>query len=509
MTATESMYNDFDEQTLQFNKNIALKSQKSVSFQNLERNFFQERFQYATIVVDFLLLNTILAFWINFSILNITINTNILYWIVAFVGIANFSWFGIALFNDIYKWYEVIRPAKKVKTLLYVVSIYFAVLTSIYYYVFFPILNANFLLPVFVCFLMASTFAHLFFRKYYKRKMPTFQYIVVGGKESNIHYLSEIFTNSYGGKSNCVGWFGKDPFDSVRWLGRYSEIKRFIKHNSFDKLYYIYSDLAKSELKNIMELCQSRSIDFEIIPRDIDLLTAGTTTVIHDDTLAVITPKKEPLQRLRNKLVKRAFDIAFSIFVILLVFPWLFPIIATLIKLESKGPVFFLQKRTGYWNKPFNFIKFRSMAVNTDSDTKQATRGDMRVTKFGAFLRKSSLDEIPQFFNVLMGDMSVVGPRPHMLKHTEEYSELIETYMVRHKVKPGITGWAQINGYRGPTETLDKMENRVKYDVHYMKNWTLIMDIRCVIMTVVNMVRGEKMRFKIVLNEYISNLTKT
>ncbi|MEM1120361.1 MAG: exopolysaccharide biosynthesis polyprenyl glycosylphosphotransferase [Bacteroidota bacterium] len=492
MLATKSIYKNIDEESLQFPKTIKLNQEKAVSFENLERNFFQERFQYATIFVDFLLLNLALAFWIGYTDLEITTNTTIFYWTLAFVVIANLTWFGIALFNDIYKWYEVIRPVKKVKTLLYVVSIFFAILTSLYYYLFYPVLNVNFLLPVFASFLVTSTLAHLFFRKYYKRKMPTFQYIVVGGKASNLRYLKEIFDGSYGGKSNCVGWFGNHPFELAKWLGGYSELKQFIKHNSFDKLFYIYSDLAKSEVRSIMKLCESRSIDFEIVPREIDILTEGTTAVVHDDKLAVIAPKKEPLQRLRNKLIKRAFDIVFSSLVILLIFPWLFPIIALIIKLESKGPVFFLQERTGYWNKPFNFIKFRSMAVNKDSDVKQATRNDMRVTRFGAFLRKSSLDELPQFFNVLRGDMSVVGPRPHMLKHTEEYSELIETYMVRHKVKPGITGWAQINGYRGPTETLDKMENRVKYDVHYMKTWTIIMDIRCVIMTVVNMIRGEK-----------------
>jgi len=240
-----------------------------------------------------------------------------------------------------------------------------------------------------------------------------------------------------------------------------------------------------------MALCESRFIDFEIVPREMDLIE-GETRLINDSNLPTIAPQIEPLQRLRNKLLKRAFDICFSLAVILLIFPWLLPIIAFLIKKESPGPIFFVQPRTGYWNRSFGFIKFRSMTVNKESNTKQATRNDARVTKIGAFLRKTSLDEMPQFFNVLKGDMSVVGPRPHMLKHTEQYSALIDTYLVRHKVKPGITGWAQINGFRGPTEVLYKMQKRVEYDVHYMKNWTFIMDIRCVIMTVVNMIRGEK-----------------
>ncbi len=476
MLPNESIYHNLDK--------------TSFTFENLERNTFLESFQLITLFVDLLLLNLILGICINFYSLDITFKTNTGSWLISFLVLANSIWLAVALYNDIYKWYELIRPAKKVKTLTNIISIYFAILTTVYYYIFFPVLNTNFLIPVFISFLFASIIAHLFFRKFYKKLMPPFQYIIVGGKPSHLPYISDVLDDSYGEKSDCVGWFGNSSFDNVKWLGTYSKLKQYVKHNSFDKLFYISSDLPKSEVRGIMDLCESRLIDFELIPRELDMFK-GATTVVLNDKLTILAPIKEPLQRLRNKLIKRTFDIFFSLFVILTILPWLFPIIAFFIRLESNGPIFFLQKRTGYWNKPFQFIKFRSMAINKESNSKQAVRNDMRVTKVGAFLRKTSLDELPQFFNVLKGEMSVVGPRPHMLKHTEEYSELIETYMVRHKVKPGITGWAQINGYRGPTETLDKMQNRVKYDVHYMKNWTLLMDIRCVIFTVINMIRGE------------------
>lgn len=189
---------------------------------------------------------------------------------------------------------------------------------------------------------------------------------------------------------------------------------------------------------------------------------------------------------------KRTFDILFSLLVILFVFPIIFPLIALAIIISSPGPVFFIQRRTGLNNREFNCYKFRTMVVNNESDVLQAASGDPRVTALGKFLRNSNLDELPQFINVLKGEMSVVGPRPHMLKHTEEYSRLISNYMLRHTVKPGITGWAQINGFRGPTSELESMEKRVKMDLWYLKNMSLMIDLKIILLTVHNMITGDK-----------------
>ena len=169
---------------------------------------------------------------------------------------------------------------------------------------------------------------------------------------------------------------------------------------------------------------------------------------------------------------------------------WLVPIIGLLIKLSSKGPIFFKQTRSGLDNKEFTCIKFRSMTLNKMSDLKQATKNDPRTTKIGSFLRRTSLDEMPQFFNVLMGDMSVVGPRPHMLKHTKDYADIIDGYMVRQLVFPGITGSAQVNGFRGETKSVEDMKNRVKYDVWYLENWTLLLDIKLIFLTIINLIKG-------------------
>ncbi|MBO4954771.1 MAG: exopolysaccharide biosynthesis polyprenyl glycosylphosphotransferase [Muribaculaceae bacterium] len=204
--------------------------------------------------------------------------------------------------------------------------------------------------------------------------------------------------------------------------------------------------------------------------------------------------RHQPLSRFRNRLAKRAFDVAVSSMA-LLFFPLVLIPVGIAIKMSSPGPIFFRQLRTGYRGRAFKCFKFRTMRVNAQADTAQATKHDPRKTRLGDFLRHSSIDELPQFINVLIGDMSVVGPRPHMLAHTEQYGQLIDKYMVRHYIKPGITGWAQINGFRGQTEELWQMERRVEHDVWYIENWSTWLDIKIMFRTVFNAARGEKNAF--------------
>lgn len=183
------------------------------------------------------------------------------------------------------------------------------------------------------------------------------------------------------------------------------------------------------------------------------------------------------------RLVKRAEDLVLGGIITLLILP-LCVLIALAIRLSSPGPVVFKQYRTGINGKNFKVYKFRSMVVHKDSAVTQATRNDARITRVGAFLRRTSLDELPQFFNVLQGRMSIVGPRPHALAHNEYYKDLVESYMQRHQVKPGITGWAQVSGFRGETDTLEKMQKRVEYDLWYIDNWSLWVDLKIILLTV-------------------------
>ena len=259
----------------------------------------------------------------------------------------------------------------------------------------------------------------------------------------------------------------------------------------------IFSSIAPEQNPKIYELMQfadQNCIRFRIVP-DISLLVKNKVHINYINEMPVLTLRDEPLEDLSNRIKKRLFDIVISFLVIVFILSWLVPILALIIKLDSRGPVFFKQSRSGKEKKSFLCIKFRSMQINKHSDIKQATKNDGRFTRIGKFLRRSNLDEFPQFFNVLIGQMSIVGPRPHMLKHTDEYSQLADQYMVRHFMKPGITGWAQVNGCRGEIDSFEKLQNRIDHDIWYMENWNIWLDLKIIFLTVYNTVKGDKNAF--------------
>jgi len=208
------------------------------------------------------------------------------------------------------------------------------------------------------------------------------------------------------------------------------------------------------------------------------------------DQIPVFNISTIPLDDIRNQITKRIFDLVFSSIVIVTVLSWMIFVIAIAIKLDSRGPVFFRQRRSGKGNKPFDCLKFRTMILNPEADTKQATADDPRITKLGAFLRKTSLDEFPQFLNVALGDMSIVGPRPHPIKLNEKFKPLVNKYMIRHYVKPGITGLAQVMGYRGETRHVHEMRNRIKLDRFYIENWSFYFDMKIVVQTAASVLTG-------------------
>ena len=332
--------------------------------------------------------------------------------------------------------------------------------------------------------------------KWYRRKGFNYRSVaIVGagplGKEMRAFFKSD---KSYGYKFS--GFFDDNP-ETCRpenYLGNLDDIEEAFKRKEIDEIYCALPDYAFKKIQDLSHLCDKYVVRIKVIP-DFRKFSRRRVTLNFYGNIPVVHQRIEPLESLQNRVKKRIFDIVFSGLVILFVFPWLYPIIAFLIKKSSKGPVLFKQERTGIDNKSFNCLKFRTMKVNNDSDKKQASKGDPRITKIGAFLRKSNLDEFPQFINVLKGDMSVVGPRPHMLKHTEEYSKIIDEFMVRHLCKPGITGWAQVNGYRGETKESTQMKKRVLYDIWYLERWSFFLDFRLILLTVRNMVKGEENAF--------------
>ncbi|MCB0507967.1 MAG: undecaprenyl-phosphate glucose phosphotransferase [Chitinophagales bacterium] len=299
-----------------------------------------------------------------------------------------------------------------------------------------------------------------------------------------------------------LGFFDDDPQKyepeiSKQILGNIEDAKEFAIKHQIDELFCSLPHQEEDKIKEIIEFGDENLIRVKIVPDLSRFLTHHLNKVEIDyyGQIPVMTLRYEPLENIVNRFIKRIFDIGFSLLVFIFILWWFIPLIALLIKLTSKGPVFFIQERSGIKNKSFQVIKFRTMYVNTNAHKKQATRYDERITPIGKILRSTNLDEMPQFINVLLGQMSVIGPRPHMLKHTEEYSKIIDKFMVRHLVKPGITGWAQVNGYRGETKDVLDMEGRVRADVWYIENWSFGLDIKIIIMTIINMIRGEENAF--------------
>jgi putative colanic acid biosynthesis UDP-glucose lipid carrier transferase len=277
---------------------------------------------------------------------------------------------------------------------------------------------------------------------------------------------------------------GKEPVRLKR-LGTFEELMTAISREDNlylgDELYLCISRKEKEAIRKISRYCDQHVVRFYFVPVSVETIGLNLKREYLDD-MEVYTTYENPLQNSVNRAIKRTFDIVFSI-AALIPTAIMFPFIFVIMKIQSPGPILFKQKRTGIDGRTFNCYKFRSMHVNADADRLQATKDDPRKYPFGNFMRKSNIDELPQFFNVLQGRMSIVGPRPHMLAHTEQYSELIDKYMVRHFVKPGVTGWAQVTGFRGETKELWQMEGRVKRDIWYMEHWSIWLDIRIIWLT--------------------------
>lgn len=300
-------------------------------------------------------------------------------------------------------------------------------------------------------------------------------------------YARQLIGNIKKGCSeyHIEGCYNKDELKfAAHAKGQYSDIYHMAR-KGVKEIYCCLNALTQREMQLLLSEADRYMIRVRFLPDSLPFGDQIRMQTINKTPVFVL--RSEPLLSDKNKLVKRGFDITFSLFVIVFVLSWLTPLLWIIIKCESKGPLFFKQKRTGIDNHTFKCLKFRSMVSNAASDTRQASKKDDRVTRVGAFLRKTSMDELPQFFNVLKGDMSVVGPRPHMLFHTDQYREKIGSYMIRHYVKPGITGLAQISGYRGETKKLNAMKQRVEHDIDYVENWTFMLDLKIIFLTIWNL----------------------
>jgi putative colanic acid biosynthesis UDP-glucose lipid carrier transferase len=273
-----------------------------------------------------------------------------------------------------------------------------------------------------------------------------------------------------------------------------SDIKNVLQVAKDLDVQEIFSTITPEQneyIYTLMNQAEMECIRFKVVP-NLSYFFSKPVIIDYIRDLPILSLRSEPLEDVGNRFKKRILDVVVSFLVVVFVLSWLIPILGLLIILESKGPIFFSQKRTGKNNQTFNCLKFRSMRPNKDSESKQATKGDMRVTRIGRFIRKTSLDEFPQFINVLKGEMSLVGPRPHMVKHTSDYSKIVDQYMIRHFLKPGITGWAQINGLRGEITDPKQIKMRVANDLWYLENWNVWLDLRIMFLTVYYVFKGDK-----------------
>ena len=296
---------------------------------------------------------------------------------------------------------------------------------------------------------------------------------IVGSAYSNIRLLGFFDDRSEERRSNQ----GKH-----RLLGKIEDLASYVKKHRVQFIYLSLPMTSRPRILQILDDLKDTTASIYFVPdMFITDLIQGRSDSVCDIT--VISVCDTPFRGF-NGALKRISDIVFSLLILLLIFPVML-LIAVLVKLDSPGPVIFKQRRYGLDGEQIVVYKFRSMAVTEDgASIEQARKNDSRVTRLGGFLRKTSLDELPQFINVLQGRMSIVGPRPHAVAHNEMYRTLIKGYMVRHKVKPGITGWAQVNGQRGETDTLDKMQARIDFDLDYLRNWSLQLDIFIILKTI-------------------------
>ena len=345
--------------------------------------------------------------------------------------------------------------------------------------------------------LMTNRFLFLVARTYMRQKHLLTRKVLIVGYNDTAKKLTEYLEDE-DNFTEIVGYCEKE--ENVNELTHYpilSNVENVMQVSLQKGVEEIYSTIAPEHnfsVYQLMKETEQACIRFRVIP-DLSYFINRPFYVEFLKDIPVLTFRREPLEDSSQRLKKRVLDIMVSLFVIIFILSWLMPLLALLIYIESPGPIFFKQLRSGRNNKAFSCLKFRSMRMSNDAHLKQASRDDSRITRIGRIIRKTSLDEFPQFFNVLKGEMSLVGPRPHMLKHTDDYSQVLEQYMVRHFAKPGITGWAQVNGYRGETRELEQMKGRVEHDIWYLENWSLWLDLKILILTAYNIFRGEKNAF--------------
>jgi putative colanic acid biosynthesis UDP-glucose lipid carrier transferase len=433
-----------------------------------------------TYLLDISIVSILALFWFDLSV-------NELLFFTAFNAIA---WIILSLKS---KFYEVYRFTKVTKILSQSFE-HFALFTLIVFF-YFSLYHGfeidvrkvfYYLISVFGAILSLKLSITFLLKRYRKFYGGNFRTTIIIGDNLRTQQLKAFFE-----ENPEFGYKFSKMFSTKKNKDFLEECFKYVIDENIDEIYCSMAALTQKQINKIVDFADNNLRVLKFLPDTKDIY-AKQLKIDYYGYLPILSLRQIPIEEPFNQFLKRAFDVIFSSMVIVFILSWLTPILAILIKLESPGPVFFKQPRNGINFKEFNCFKYRSMTIEGTSHVVHTRKNDNRVTRLGKFLRQTSIDELPQFFNVLIGEMSVVGPRPHMTYQTEMFAEKIDKFMVRHFVKPGITGLAQVSGYRGEIETDKDIINRVKYDIFYLENWSIFLDIRIIFITIVSAFKGDK-----------------
>lgn len=401
------------------------------------------------------------------------------------------GWSVIAYFIGFYEIYRYTTPVSIFSKLIKQAILFLLIVIAFFPFAKTTIFSgqaiANYMITAFSGIIIFKFLLFYYLKKYRLITGSNFRNTVIVGYTPEAVRLKDLFDSRPDYGYRFFGFFSdkKNP----HLTGNITDLKSYVLEKNIDDIYCSLTEITNLKLKELVDFADTNNKVIKFIPDTKDIFSKNLK-VDYYGLFPVLSLRKTPLHGTIEKYTKRLFDIGFSLFVIIFLLSWLTPVLAVLIKLQSKGPVFFKQSRPGLNEEEFFCYKFRSMHLNETTE-KSVTKNDPRVTSIGKFIRKTSIDELPQFLNVLLGEMSVVGPRPHLWSQNKLYSNKIKKYIVRLYVKPGITGLAQIKGFRGEIETDEDMINRIKYDVFYIENWSLLLDFKIIAQTVINIFKGE------------------
>ncbi len=425
-------------------------------------------------VVDFAVLNGFMVIGYLYLVPKVSITPNHLYFFVYL----NVGWLLLSTNFGLFREGRVVKGH-----FIPLIYLQLAVFFFFVFLMFFQVVSLNYyakpklkwILPIMFITMAVGQMGLYYAYAYYRRRIRSRKVLIVGQGDSAMRLVSYFTENPWQGYQ-CLGTIALNFPMPESAIGVLADLPKILKQYPVEEVYIAVEELSGEQKMWVGECFNNYPVKVRLAP-DFGNFSYQSSELRNFGNIPVVALHPGPLSFAQNRLLKRGFDILVSSLVIIAILSWMTVLLYVVDRLTYRQGLFFRQKRTSLNGKTFTIIKFRSMWKNPLADRQQAVENDERITPLGAFLRKTNIDELPQFLNVFIGNMSVVGPRPHMLEHTEAYRRLVDRYMMRHLVKPGISGLAQISGYRGEVRRLEDIQKRVEMDIEYIRNWTFLLDI--------------------------------